>query len=181
MDSTIKAADLADMLGVSTRSIADFKKRGIIKAAGRDFALADSVRSYCKHLRDMATGRGGEPAIASATIERARLANAQADLIETKVRTMRGDLVEASAVEAEWSGVLRTVRAGMLAVPNRCQQRLPNLTAHDVSEIDREVRAALIEVGKGNSCGLIAVPTTQFDYLATSISLQLPPNRGDST
>jgi len=39
------------------------------------------------------------------------------------------------------------VRAGMLAVPSRCAQRLPGLTAHDVSEIDREVRAALTEVG----------------------------------
>lgn len=48
-----------------------------------------------------------------------------------------------SGVEAEWSGVLRTVRAGMLAVPSRCAARLPHLTAHEVAEIDAEVRAAL--------------------------------------
>jgi len=30
------------------------------------------------------------------------------------------------------------VRAGMLAVPSRCQQRLPHLSAHDVVEIDAE-------------------------------------------
>jgi hypothetical protein len=45
-----------------------------------------------------------------------------------------------SAVEAEWSNVLRTVRAGMLAVPSRAAQRLPHLTPFDVSEIDKEVR-----------------------------------------
>ena len=39
--------------------------------------------------------------------------------------------------------MLRTVRAGMLAVPSRAAQRL---TAADVAAIDREVRDALTEV-----------------------------------
>jgi terminase small subunit / prophage DNA-packing protein len=60
---------------------------------------------------------------------------------------MRRELVPATEVEAEWSGVLRTVRAGILAVPSRVQQRLPHLTPHDVAEIDAEVRAALAEIG----------------------------------
>jgi hypothetical protein len=54
---------------------------------------------------------------------------------------------EAVAVEAEWSEVLRTVPAGMLAVPSRCAARLLHLTAHDVSEIDAEVRAPVTEIG----------------------------------
>ena len=111
------------------------------------FVLADSTRRYCKHLRDLATGRGGESAISSATAERARLAKAQADRTETKVRVMRGELVEAGEVEAEWSGVLRTVRVGRLAVSSRVQQRLPHLTAYDVTEIDHVVRGALNEIG----------------------------------
>jgi phage terminase Nu1 subunit (DNA packaging protein) len=53
-----------------------------------------------------------------------------------------GRLVDAAAVEVEWSGVLRTVRAGMLAVPSRCGARLPH-----VAEIDAEIRAALTELG----------------------------------
>jgi phage terminase Nu1 subunit (DNA packaging protein) len=46
-------------------------------------------------------------------------------------------------------GILRTARAGMLAVPSRVTQRLPHLSAHDVSEIDREVREVLTEVASG--------------------------------
>ena len=53
------------------------------------------------------------PALAAATKQRARLAAAQAHLAEIKAAKLRGELVEAAAVEAEWSGVLRTVRAGM--------------------------------------------------------------------
>ena len=58
--------------------------------------------------------------MAKATAERARLAAAQADLAELKAAKQRGLLLDAEAVESEWSGILRTVRAGMLAVPSRC-------------------------------------------------------------
>jgi phage terminase Nu1 subunit (DNA packaging protein) len=60
-----------------------------------------------------------------------------------------GALLDAGAFENEWSGILRTVRAGLLAVPSRVQQRLPHLTVHDVAEIDREVRTVLKEIGTG--------------------------------
>jgi phage terminase Nu1 subunit (DNA packaging protein) len=61
----------------------------------------------------------------------------------------RRELVSAAEIEAEWSGVLRTVRAGVLAAPSRCQQRLPGLTAHDVAQIDAELRDVLTEIGNG--------------------------------
>jgi phage terminase Nu1 subunit (DNA packaging protein) len=40
-----------------------------------------------------------------------------------------------------WSG-------STLTVPSRVSQRLPHLTAHDVAEIDAEVREALTEIGE---------------------------------
>lgn len=85
--------------------------------------------------------------LAEATKQRGRLAAAQADLAELKPAQMRGELVEAKAVEAEWSSVLRTIRAGMLAVPSRVAARLPHLTRHDLAEVDREIRQALLELG----------------------------------
>ena len=147
MTDTIAAATLADMFGVTIRTITDLAKRGIIVRAGRGYALRASVRGYCDHLRKLATGRGGDQAIASATAERARLAREQADHVAIKNAVARREFVPAAEVEAEWSGILRTVRAGMLVVPSRAAQRLPHLTAHDVSEIDQEVRAALTEIG----------------------------------
>ncbi|GMO87156.1 terminase small subunit [Bradyrhizobium ottawaense] len=89
------------------------------------------------------------PALAEASKQRARLAAAQADLNELKAAKMRGELVEAVAVEAEWSGMLRTVRAGLLAVPSRVAARLPHLSRSDVAEIDAEIRAVLNQLGKG--------------------------------
>ena len=98
----------------------------------------------------MVTPRGPRAAsLALVSTECARLAHAQADLAEIKAARQRGSLLEAEAVEREWSDVLRTVRAGMLAVPSRVAQRLPHLTAHDVSEIDAEIRTVLAEIGIG--------------------------------
>ena len=148
MDNVVTTAALANSLGVSDRTIRDLAKRGIVVRSWPGFALAGSVRGYCEHLRKLATGRGGEPAIASATADRARLARAQAELVETKGKKLRGELVDAAEVEAEWSGVLRTVRAGMLAVPSRAAARLPHLTPHDIAEIDLEIREALIQIGE---------------------------------
>ena len=150
MPEYIAIAGLADLLGVTARTIRALAKRRIIIRSGRNFALTESGRGYCEHLRKLATGRGGETAIASATTERGRLARAQAEFIETKGRKLRGELVDAAEVEAEWSGVLRTVRAGCLPIPSRCAQRLPHLASHDVGEIDSEVHAVLSELGNDN-------------------------------
>jgi phage terminase Nu1 subunit (DNA packaging protein) len=51
-----------------------------------------------------------------------------------------------NAVEREWTSILAQVRAALLAVPSRVAQRLPRVTAHDVSEIDAEIRAVLAEI-----------------------------------
>lgn len=89
--------------------------------------------------------------LAEATKQRGRLAAAQADLAELKAAQMRGELVETKAVEAEWSGVLRTIRAGMLAVPSRVAARLPHLSKYDVAEIDAEIRLVLTEIGSSKT------------------------------
>jgi phage terminase Nu1 subunit (DNA packaging protein) len=86
---------------------------------------------------------------AEATKQRGRLVAAQADLAEFEAAQLRGELVEAGAVEIEWSGVLRTIRAGMLVVPSRLAARLPNLK-HDLAEVDRKIRQALLEMGSSD-------------------------------
>jgi hypothetical protein len=45
-DTTITTAALADLFGITTRSIRDLKKRGIVVAVGKEFALADSARGW---------------------------------------------------------------------------------------------------------------------------------------
>jgi phage terminase Nu1 subunit (DNA packaging protein) len=145
----VTAAELGAWIALSEQAVRDLTRRGIVVRSGRGrYALRASIQAYCQHQRKAVTGRGAEAAAATAR-DRGRLARAQADLAEAKAQSVRGELVEASAVEAEWSGVLRTVRAGCFAIPSRAAQRLPHLTTHAVALIDAEVRAALTEIGSG--------------------------------
>jgi phage terminase Nu1 subunit (DNA packaging protein) len=63
MGDQVSARTLANLLGVSNKTISDLAKRGIIAPAGRGrYALEASVHSYCAYLRAMASARGGEDA-----------------------------------------------------------------------------------------------------------------------
>ena len=62
MAENITAAVLANLLGVTDRTIRDLSKHGIIVRAGRGFALAESVRRYCSHrARSGANGDFSDP------------------------------------------------------------------------------------------------------------------------
>jgi phage terminase Nu1 subunit (DNA packaging protein) len=147
-DNSATAADLAAFWGISRQAVNALARRGVITRQGRGFRLADSTLRYCAHLRDLATGRGGESAIASATAERARLLKGQADAVEIKNAALRGETLPAAEVANRWASILRRVQVGVLAASSRCAGRLPHLTRHDVAEIDAELRAVLTELGR---------------------------------
>ncbi|MEO0957086.1 MAG: terminase small subunit [Pseudomonadota bacterium] len=144
-DRLVSARELAPWLGLSTPRVNELARQGSIKRHdGRKYALREAIVSYIATLREGQLGRtNSHPDLLE---EKARLTRAQADKAEIQLAQTRGDLVKVDDVERAWSATLRDVRAGMLAVPSRVQQRLAHLTAHDVSEIDREVREVLAEI-----------------------------------
>ncbi len=146
----ISAAELGRMVGITGRQVRSLGDRDIMVRLGDGYHLEQSVKAYCAFLREIRRARGGDAATDAAT-ERGRLARARAEQVETKNAILRRELVPAAEVEAEWSSILRTVRAGLLAVPSRCAARLGHLTAHDVVEIDAEVRAALTQIGQAET------------------------------
>ena len=143
LENLISRQALAGLLGVSASGIDDLTGRGVvIRVDPRAYLLRESVAGYVKHLRDQIRERGQ-----SLADEKTRQVRAQAEKVELANAKARGELVEAAAVEREWSALLMDVRARMLAVPSRVQARLGHLTAHEVQAIDAEVRAALTEAG----------------------------------
>lgn len=145
-DKDLTPADMASLLGVTTRTLRDLAERGLVEKRGRGRYALSSVTIYIEHLRGVASGRGDEQHVFDLTRERARLAKEQADAQELKNAAFRGDLVQVEEVKREWADVLRTVRAKILAVPSRARQSLAHLTAHDVEKIDGELRRALEEL-----------------------------------
>jgi len=51
-----------------------------------------------------------------------------------------------SEIEKEWAGILRDVRATLLALPSRAARRLEHLTLEDVKPFGSEAPAALEEL-----------------------------------
>jgi len=117
MEDEVSAGRLAQLLGITPKTLGGLAKNGIAGKGKRrgTYVLEASVGGYCKHLRAMAAGRGGE-AGASA---RERLGAAQADLTETKARQLRGELVEAIKVEKLWTSKLKAFPNRILAIPHR--------------------------------------------------------------
>ena len=75
MDDEVTAEGLAGLLGVSQPTISQLAKRGLVVRGRRGrFKLRESLRTYCGHLREQASGR--RDGVTRAT-ERDRLAKAQ--------------------------------------------------------------------------------------------------------
>ena len=135
---TVDAATLAEVLGCTVRYVNRLAADSIIERDGPGrFDLRRAVRAYLSHRL------GDKPGVA----DKARREKANADLMEAKAAAIRGELVNAEEVAREWAGILRDVRAGMLALPSRIRSRLPHLTQADAFEIDAEIRRALAALG----------------------------------
>lgn len=140
---TVTAAELSEWLNLSTARIHALAREGVIPRTDGRFDLQPTIRAYVEHLR--AGQRGRQSTDPDLNAEKLRLARANAEKIELANAKTRAALVPVAEVESAWASVLRDVRAAMLAIPARVQQRLGHLTAHDVQMIDREVRDALEE------------------------------------
>jgi phage terminase Nu1 subunit (DNA packaging protein) len=152
LPDTIRATDLASFLGVTIASISRLQADGALvrQPGSARYLLAESVRGYIAYLKNPATRPGGRPHDPQDPLkaERIRQAKQAADKLELQNAAARGELLDRAEVEREWTDILRGVRAEMLALPSRISGRLGHLTAHDLSEIDHEIRRALAEAAQ---------------------------------
>jgi phage terminase Nu1 subunit (DNA packaging protein) len=153
--ATLTMAAFARVHGVAKPTVTGWRRRGYLAMTvdGLVDVAASNARLAARPLGKTKLGRdlkaGGEAVALSGAAERARLAKAQADAQELKNAVTRGELLDASEVEREWTATFAAVRAGVLAASSRVAQRLPQLSLHDISEIDAELRAVLTELGGG--------------------------------
>jgi phage terminase Nu1 subunit (DNA packaging protein) len=137
-------ADLAEWCDISVRTVETYVEQGIFTRVGPNlFALKANNRAYIAKLRQAASGRNSVTEAA-----RGRLIEAKAKQVELKVGELDGRLVEIVDVIANWDSALRTLRAGVLAIPTRCSARVPGLSREAVQEIDQEVRQILTELAR---------------------------------
>lgn len=150
----VDSKTLAALLGLTQISVNRLAADGVVpsKRQGRSrrFPLPEAVTAYCDYMRSPESRpglRAHEPTD-PLKAERIRQAREAADKLALQNAQARAELLDRGAVEREWSDMLRRVRQAMLAVPTRVAGRLGHLTAHDLSELDHEIRAALTDAAK---------------------------------
>ena len=144
-EATVTTAELARLFDVTSKSIADLAKRGLLVSAGKRgrWKLEPSVRAYVVHLREEAAARGGDDGQAA----RARLGAAQASLAEVKAGQLSGELVSASEVEDRWSATCRAIRGRVLAVADKMR----DLPARQHVKLAQQLRSALSDLAVGKA------------------------------
>lgn len=151
---TIKKSAFAKLINVSPGRVSQMLKEGMPEDPDGRIDIARAKLWISEHIspvRSAAQSSQGDLPFAaelSAAQERARLVREQADQVSLRNQKERGELIPAAEVERAWSGVLRQVRAGILAVPSRLRHALPHLTTDDIAEIDFELRRVLEELAR---------------------------------
>jgi phage terminase Nu1 subunit (DNA packaging protein) len=102
--------------------------------------ILDELRLRIRASVDL---RQGPPPMAA---ERKRLLTAQAQHAEMDNAERAGELLPRRDVELAWSRLVVEARTALLALPSRFKQRLPHLSAADLSVIDSLIRQILEEM-----------------------------------
>src|SRR5688500_1806228 len=142
----LKTAQLALLLGLTTRRVNQLADEGVTVRAGHgEFDGPASIQNYIASVANRA--KDGEAAIDKER-EEARLKKEQADHFEFKNAKLRKELLPIDEVSRVWSEQIAEVRSGMLAVVSRVRQRV-SLSAEDASVLDREIRDAMTRLADG--------------------------------
>lgn len=145
----LRKSAFAKLVKVSPGRVSQMIRDGLpVEADGRiDVAQGKLwIQGNVSPTRSAAQSRQADLPFAAtpdAASERLRLVKEQADHAALKNAALRRDLLPAAEVEREWVGIMRQVRAGVLAVPSRLRQVLPHLSTTDVEAISAELRRAL--------------------------------------
>ncbi|MCJ2056655.1 hypothetical protein MKL09_08815 [Methylobacterium sp. J-048] len=150
MSEPVSVSVIAAAFDLSERRIGQLADKGIVIRVGRGkFDLLVSTANYCRHLREVASGRGEDSP--DLTAERTRLAKEQADRIAIENERTRGTILLADEALHRWSAEMVKLRAQLLAVSGKVAMALPQLTPHEVREIDRVVRNAMTAIAGGEA------------------------------
>ncbi len=157
LPATVSQAELAELLGISTRVVRDYQSRGIIVMSpqpGR-YLTMPSINGYLTSLRNKAMGRANEdgPSLAD---ERAKSEAVNRKIAEIKLAQLQGEVLTLDEVSAQWSQLCAQMRAAVLALPSKARSTIPHLTPHDgevLRTLAREVLSMLAEEVEGGVVG----------------------------
>lgn len=144
MDNIVKTADLAQILGVSTRRIRQLAEDRIITRSGSGYALAESVQGYIMYKVETDRGDLDKERREAET----RLKKAKARRAEIETAELEGRMHRSEDVEALTEDLIYAIRGALLALPDRLAVDVVNTAspAEAADVIRKEVYAVMTEL-----------------------------------
>lgn len=150
MGLIVTKTQLAEILGVSDRTLTTWQKNGLpIKVDGargeaNKYDTEDVIGwMIARDVNAAIGGKGGGSEKYDYEAERARLTFHQANKVELEEDLLKGTSILASVVEAFQSRMISAFRAKCLSLPTKTAPRLAHLT--DLAEIESELRTAVYD------------------------------------
>ena len=131
LDQVWRQVDLAEFLEVSEKTVSEWTSEGLFDGAETG---AEKVRAVYRRLSETAAGRVG-----SLAVERARLARAQAENVETKNAVLRREYAPVVLLQEALGRACRQMAGVLEALPVKLRKRSQILTAEDIKFIETEI------------------------------------------
>ncbi len=142
-------SDLALLLGISIRAVADWDLKGVFtKAQGRGrYETVASVNGYISSLRESAAGRASTTG-QTLTDERAQTERVVRQIKERELAKLLGETLTVAEVSESWSLFAGAVKAAVLSIPGKARSSIPHLTAHDGDVLKHMIRDVLMDLAE---------------------------------
>lgn len=146
---TCSKADLANLVGVSIRSITDWDQKGVFtRAVGRGrYETVKSVNGYIAALREQAAGRASATGL-QLTDERALTEQVVRQIKQRELAKLMGETMTVPEIEESWSLFAQTVKAAVLSIPGKARSSIPHLTPHDADVLKHMCRDILMDLSE---------------------------------
>lgn len=119
METIVGSKILADLLGVSGRTVRDLADKGVlVKSAHGKYDIVASIPAYIKYKIDLAIESFAKGDIDYAEARR-RKELAQAQLAELDLAEKEGELIQVAIVESEAFTAGKKVKDGLSNIPDR--------------------------------------------------------------
>lgn len=143
--TTVSAAVLGDMFGVSDRRIRQMAEEGIVvRAAKGRYKLVDSIKNYLLTVKLAAEGVGVDLADGEINLEEEKGLHERVKrhISELKLQIMKGGLHKAQDVEIVMTDMLVAFKTRMMNIPSKVA---PILESRDAAFIKDRLTSEVIE------------------------------------
>jgi phage terminase Nu1 subunit (DNA packaging protein) len=177
MPQLVSYEDLARLLDVQPKSIADLTHKGMPREALNKYDVGRCFAWYVRYLHGQLHRRGiSETERDDFRLERHRLMKITADLAELDLHERRGKIIPILVYEQLLIGWAVTIRQRVLALPARLASMLVGMERRAIQDaIDRECRDLLMILSKEARSGVIR----PLDSVATET--ETPSRKPDET